>query len=53
MYNLMMSGWLGTGVAERARSGNAAVTMARPRHGLLVAFGDVRTAPRPEVQQLA
>jgi hypothetical protein len=47
-----ISGWLGTDVADLARIGGPATATARPRHGLIVAFGD-SPFRRSGVQQLA
>ena len=47
-----ISGWLGTGVVDLARTGGPATVTARPRHGQIVAFGD-SPFRRSGVQQLA
>jgi hypothetical protein len=53
MYNMTKNiGWLGAGVADPARTGGTATAMARPRHGLIVVFGDLQTR-RSGVQQQA
>jgi hypothetical protein len=50
---MKMSGWLGTGVADLARSAGPATLMVRPRHGWSVVFGDGAAVRRHGVLQLA
>lgn len=54
MSNLVnISGWLGTVIADPARSSVFPTVTAWPRHGRIVVFDDGITTQRYGVQQLA